>query len=110
NGGRHTTGKGFVEDCRKYNAAAKLGWTVLRFPTAQVKSGEAIDDVSEYLWRQMEEAVRSAVLIGGRGRTGKATEMSMSCQTISCTTFLCGSLVTSGPARGSLTPNGCAAS
>lgn len=30
-GGRHTRGAGFVEDCRKYNCAQCLGWTVLRY-------------------------------------------------------------------------------
>jgi len=29
-GGRHVRGQGFEEDCRKYNAAAVLGWKVLR--------------------------------------------------------------------------------
>jgi len=28
---RHTTIKGYTEDCEKYNAAALLGWTVLRY-------------------------------------------------------------------------------
>lgn len=28
---RHTTNKGYTEDCEKYNAAALLGWTVLRY-------------------------------------------------------------------------------
>ncbi len=28
--GRHTRGSGFVKDMEKYNAAAMLGWTVLR--------------------------------------------------------------------------------
>lgn len=41
--GRHATISGFVEDARKYATAAVLGWTVLRFPQAMVKSGEAID-------------------------------------------------------------------
>lgn len=27
---RHTTGKGFQEDCYKYNEAIKLGWAVFR--------------------------------------------------------------------------------
>ena len=30
NRGRHVRGRGFEEDCRKYNAAAVLGWKVLR--------------------------------------------------------------------------------
>lgn len=29
-GGRHVRGGGFEKDCQKYNAAAALGWTVLR--------------------------------------------------------------------------------
>ena len=30
-GGRHTRGKGFIDDVEKYNAAATLGWVILRF-------------------------------------------------------------------------------
>ena len=29
--GAHTRGKGFIEDMEKYNAAATLGWVLLRF-------------------------------------------------------------------------------
>ena len=29
--GRQTRGKGFIEDMEKYNAAATLGWVILRF-------------------------------------------------------------------------------
>ena len=29
--GRHTRGNGFIEDMEKYNAAATLGWVILRF-------------------------------------------------------------------------------
>lgn len=43
--GRHSHGDGFVRDCQKYNAAALLGWRVLRFTTSMVKSGEAIDTI-----------------------------------------------------------------
>lgn len=28
--GRHTTGKGFQDDCDKYNAATVMGWKILR--------------------------------------------------------------------------------
>jgi very-short-patch-repair endonuclease len=41
--GRHTRGKGFTEDCEKYNSAALMGWRVLRFPASMVLSGEALD-------------------------------------------------------------------
>lgn len=34
--GRHTRGKGFIADCEKYNAAALLGWRVLRYTTNQI--------------------------------------------------------------------------
>lgn len=47
-GGRHTTGKGFTDDCEKYNQAAALGWRVFRFTGAMVKDGRAfalINDV-----------------------------------------------------------------
>ncbi len=40
--GRHTRGKGFTEDCVKYNEALLLGWRVLRVTTAQVKMGMAL--------------------------------------------------------------------
>ena len=46
---RHQTLKGFREDCVKYNAAALMGITVLRYPTELVMSGDAINDVLEAL-------------------------------------------------------------
>ena len=45
--GRHTRGKGFIADMEKYNAAAVLGFKVLRFSTQQVKSGLAIKQIEE---------------------------------------------------------------
>lgn len=38
-GGRHVTGAGYAEDCRKYNAAALAGFMVLRFTTDMLKDG-----------------------------------------------------------------------
>ena len=35
-GGRHTRAKGFLEDMKKYNAAAVLGWRVLRVTPDQL--------------------------------------------------------------------------
>ena len=40
--GRHTRGKGFEEDCRKYNEAACLGWRVIRVTGGMLDSGEAL--------------------------------------------------------------------
>lgn len=37
--GRHVRGKGFIEDQRKTNAAAILGWRVLRFVWDDLESG-----------------------------------------------------------------------
>jgi hypothetical protein len=39
--GRHTRGKGFIDDMEKYNIAAGLGWKVFRFSTQQVLTGDA---------------------------------------------------------------------
>jgi len=45
--GRHTRGGGFAADCEKYNAAAMLGWCVLRYPGKAIKSGEAVREIVE---------------------------------------------------------------
>lgn len=45
-GGRHTRGAGYAEDCEKYNAAAAVGWTVLRYTGALVRSGVAANQVA----------------------------------------------------------------
>jgi very-short-patch-repair endonuclease len=38
---RHTSGPGFEADCEKYNAAAILGWLLIRFTTNQVLNEQA---------------------------------------------------------------------
>lgn len=48
-GGRHTRGKGYIEDMEKYNSAAMMGFTVLRFSTEQVKSGVAIKQIEQLM-------------------------------------------------------------
>jgi very-short-patch-repair endonuclease len=48
-GGAHTRGKHFESDAAKYNAAAKQGWKVLRYSTAMVERGDAINDVLEMM-------------------------------------------------------------
>ena len=47
--GRHTRGAGFEEDCIKYNAAALLGYTVLRFTGNLVENGYAVECVKIFL-------------------------------------------------------------
>jgi very-short-patch-repair endonuclease len=49
--GRHQRIGGFTGDCHKYNAAAMMGIVVLRYTTAMVMQGTAIDDVLSYLGR-----------------------------------------------------------
>lgn len=46
-GGRHTRGKGYIGDMEKYNSAAMMGFTVLRFSTEQVKAGVAIKQIEK---------------------------------------------------------------
>lgn len=47
--GRHNRGSGFAEDCEKYNAAAELGWTVLRYPGQSVLDGSAVTQIERLL-------------------------------------------------------------
>ena len=47
--GRHTRGAGVLKDMEKLNAAAILGWRVLRFTPQQVKTGEALAVIAEAL-------------------------------------------------------------
>lgn len=47
--GRHSRGAGYEKDAEKYNTAAKMGWTVLRYSTDMVYAGTAISDVLEVL-------------------------------------------------------------
>ena len=47
--GRHVRGKGFAEDCVKFNTAAENGWRVFRFTTEMVDSGEAATTIERVL-------------------------------------------------------------
>ena len=48
-GGRHNSPSGFVRDMEKYNAAALLGWAVVRVTPEMVTSGEALNLVEQAL-------------------------------------------------------------
>lgn len=52
-GGRHTRGRGFENDCEKYNKASHLGYTVLRFTSEQVKDQRAIKTIISYVLSKM---------------------------------------------------------
>ncbi len=47
--GRHTRGTGFIKDMEKLNAAASMGWLVLRYTPDQVRMGVAINDIAAIL-------------------------------------------------------------
>ncbi len=47
--GRHTRGKGFEQDCEKYNSAALLGWRLVRFTPDMVRDGRAMAVIREAL-------------------------------------------------------------
>jgi len=49
--GRHTRGKGFEGDCEKFNAAALMGWRVLRFTSKHVTTGDALAIIEEAVKR-----------------------------------------------------------
>ena len=40
--GRHVRGRGFQQDCTKYNEAALLGWIVLRVTAHHIETGKAL--------------------------------------------------------------------
>lgn len=52
-GGRHNRPAGYAGDCRKYNAAALLGWTVLRYTSDMMENDpqSMVDNVKEALGR-----------------------------------------------------------
>ncbi|RCS70155.1 hypothetical protein [Vibrio casei] len=56
--GRHTRGKGYEQDCEKYNAATAMGWRVFRFTTGMVKSGEAVSVIEGLLVNQKSDKSR----------------------------------------------------
>lgn len=58
--GRHVRPVGYAEDCDKLNAAALLGWTVLRFTGEHVRQGQAFAIVAEAL-RVAQDRLQSRV-------------------------------------------------
>jgi very-short-patch-repair endonuclease len=54
--GRHTRGSGFEKDAEKLNAAAELGYRVLRYTPRMIESGEALEQIRRILSMNIEEA------------------------------------------------------
>lgn len=55
--GRHSRGAGYANDCEKLNAAALLGYIVLRFTGEMVRSGAALETVTRALAMRRVEGV-----------------------------------------------------
>ena len=55
---RHATYTGFTNDCIKYNLAAELGFTVLRYTSRMVNEGEAFNQIQRILSKK--ETFRAA--------------------------------------------------
>ena len=55
--GRHASGAGIDKDAEKYNAAARLGWVVIRGTASTERNGQAIRDLELALrtkgWRPL---------------------------------------------------------
>lgn len=47
--GRHSRGQGYSNDCKKYNAAQRLGYIVLRYTADMIRDdpGQIIKDIKE---------------------------------------------------------------
>lgn len=50
-GGRHVRGKGYENDCEKYNTAEILGWKLLRFTAGMLKDGRAASQIQKIFSR-----------------------------------------------------------
>lgn len=55
-GGRHVRGRGYENDCYKYNEAALMGITVLRVTAKHITDGSAIEWLRRALWTRDSEA------------------------------------------------------
>lgn len=60
--GAHTRGRGYAEDCEKYNAAAMLGWSVFRLDGKMIKERKHLEPLIEHV--QMRLLLRPAQQVG----------------------------------------------
>jgi len=52
--GRHINPIGYTKDCEKYNAAACMGWVVLRYTTDMAVSNPISDDVLQIIHERLK--------------------------------------------------------
>lgn len=58
--GRHTRGRGFINDTEKYNSGATRGWYIIRCIPQQLESGEAGTLVALAIQTKMRESAKDA--------------------------------------------------
>jgi len=49
----HTGPGGYTKDCRKYNDAVFLGWSILRFTAQMINTFEAVNTIQEFITERM---------------------------------------------------------
>lgn len=54
--GRHVRGKGYEDDCEKFNLAMLIGWHVFQFTARHIRCGLAVDVVRRALDRRLAAA------------------------------------------------------
>jgi very-short-patch-repair endonuclease len=64
-GGRHATIQGIRGDLEKYNAAAELGITLLRYESTAIRKGIAINQVQRVLHRRRNHGSETNQSAGG---------------------------------------------
>lgn len=58
--GRHTRGRGYINDLSKYNQMALDGWFLLRFTPQQVENGEAVQAIAQFLQDEKHQGAENA--------------------------------------------------
>lgn len=54
--GRHNRASGYIGDMEKFNAAASLGWVVLKFTPGEQLTRKALDLITETIAMRQKEA------------------------------------------------------
>ena len=57
-GGRHVSPKGYMKDMEKFNAAAELGWVVLKYTPQQLVTIGTIETLRATITKKVEEMAR----------------------------------------------------